>query len=677
MNESISKKYRCSSKFQIGENRQRDDQILCRLPLYCLTILVLLGVAAAQNERPGSDWPAYGRDAGGARFSPLTQINQANVKALKIAWTYRTGALEVKSSNGKKGAFESTPILIDGLLYLTTPYSRLIALDPATGAERWTFDPKIPMDRRYSEMTSRGVSAWPAANDDRKVTRRIFLATLDARLIAIDAVTGKSLETFGEDGQVDLKRGVRSSDYSTFQNYQVTSPPAVIGNIVIVGSAIGDNGGVEMERGVVRAFDVITGKLRWSFDPIPAVPTDPASKTWAGDSATRTGAANAWSIISADLDRDLVFVPTGSPSPDYYGGERKGDNRYANSVVAIKASTGRVVWHFQVVHHDLWDYDVAAQPMLINIKKDGRDVPAVVIGTKMGMLFVLDRRTGKPIFPIEERSVPQTDVPGEQTSSTQPFPSLPNPLVPHQLKAEDAWGLTDKDRAYCREKIGSLRNEGIFTPPSLKGSLAIPGNVGGMNWSGMSFDPSRNLLFVNTNILPYEVKLIPRDDYSKMVESGETNRMKGEFGRQTGTPYAMYRAPLLSPSGTPCAPPPWGKLTAVDMVSGQVRWDVPLGILPPLAIVGGKAAEFGSINLGGSTVTAGGLVFIAAAMDDKLRAFDADSGKVVWQGQLPASAQATPMTYVANGKQFVVISAGGHGKLDTKPGDHVVAFSLP
>lgn len=642
-----------------------------------LIVFSALSTADAQKQKPVADWPAYGRDAGGERFSPLTQIHRGNVGQLKVAWTYRTGAEEVIAAGKRNAAFESTPILVDGLLYLTTPYSRVIALDPASGEEKWVFDPQIALDRRYSEMTSRGVSAWPVVTDKKKVARRIFVATLDARLIALDAATGKPLPGFGENGVVDLKQDVRFGKYDGYQNYQVTSPPAIIGDLVVVGSAIGDNGAVELERGVVRAYDAVTGKLRWSFDPIPQTEKDPARKTWAGDSAVKTGAANAWSIISADAERDLVFIPTSSPSPDYYGGERKGDNARANSVVAIKASTGKVVWHFQIVHHDLWDYDVASQPMLVNLKRGGKDIPAVVIGTKMGMLFVLDRRDGKPVFPIEERPVPQTDVPGEQSSATQPFPKLPRPLVPHQLKPEDAWGLNDKDRAYCRDKIASLRNEGIYTPPSLKGSLVIPGNVGGMNWSGMSYDPTRNLLFVNTNILPFEVKLIPRDEYNKMRETGATNRVKGEFGRQTGTPYAMYREPLMSPTGTPCIPPPWGKLTAVDLASGEVRWDVPLGRIPQLALIGNKAAEYGSINLGGSMVTAGGLVFIAAGMDDKLRAFDAETGKVIWEGQLSASAQAAPMTYAVGGKQFVVICAGGHGKLGTKRGDSVMAFALP
>jgi len=633
--------------------------------------------AAADTVQGGNEWPAYGRDAGGARYSPLSQVNRGNVSQLKIAWTYRTGAEEVKAISAGNAAFESTPILVDGLLYLTTPYNRVIALDPATGTEAWTYDPQVPLDRRYSELTSRGVSTWPGAHDKRankiKNARRIFVATIDARLIALDAATGKPVAGFGENGQVDLTRDARLVERG---NYQVTSPPAIIGDLVVVGSSIGDNRGVELERGVVRAYDAVTGKLRWSWDPIPKDKLDPAYKTWAGESAMKTGAANAWSIISADPGRDLVFVPTSSPSPDFYGGERKGDNRYANSVVALKASTGRVAWSFQVTHHDLWDYDVASQPMLIDLKRNGREIPAVAVGTKMGMIFVLDRRDGKPIFPVEERAVPQTTVPGEQTSPTQPFPKLPRPLVPHQLKPEDAWGLNDKDRDWCRGQIASLRNEGIYTPPSLDGTLAIPGNAGGMNWSGMSFDPARNLLFTNTNHLPFRVKLIPRAEFDKMRETGAINRFKGEFGRQTGTPYVMYREPLLAPSGIPCFSPPFGKLTAVDLKTGEIRWETPLGKIPQLAL-SGKAAEFGSFNMGGSVVTAGGLIFIAAAMDDKLRGVDVETGKIVWEGQLPASAQAAPMTYAAGGKQFVVICAGGHGKIGTKRGDHVVAFTLP
>lgn len=626
------------------------------------------GKNKVEGSIPPSDWPAYGRDPGGSRYAPIYEVNRNSIKDLKVVWSYRTGASEVRAASANNAAFEATPILVDGALFLTTPYSRVISLDPATGRQRWTFDPQINLERRYSEMTSRGVSAWPGPDQPRnRDARRIFVATIDARLIALDAASGRRISEFGENGEVDLTRDVRLVERS---NYQVTSPPAIIGDIVVVGSAIGDNRGVELERGVVRAFDARTGKMRWSWDPIPPNPKDRARRTWDGESAERTGAANAWSIISADPSLDLVYVPTSSPSPDYYGGERLGDNRYANSVVALRASTGKVIWHFQVVHHDLWDYDVASQPLLLEVK--GK--PAVAIGTKMGMIFVLDRRTGRPIFPVVERRVPASDVTGEKAAATQPFPVLPRPLVPHTLKADDAFGISDEDRKFCREQIASLRNEGIYTPPSLKGTLAIPGNVGGLNWSGMSVDPVRGLLFANTNHLPAIVRLIPRAEFEEMRRSGETNRMNGEFARQTGTPYAMYREILRGPSGAPCAPPPWGRLSAVDLKTGQLKWEVPLGRVPQLALIS-KSAEWGSPNLGGSLVTAGGLVFIAASMDTKLKAFDVETGAAVWSGDLPASAQSAPMTYVAGGKQFVVVCAGGHGKLGSRMGDHVVAFS--
>ncbi|MFN7946857.1 MAG: pyrroloquinoline quinone-dependent dehydrogenase [Blastocatellia bacterium] len=631
--------------------------------------------ALASVTAEQANWASYGRDAGGSRWSPLTQIHRNNVGQLKVAWTYHTGEAESASPLRKYAAFEATPLMLDGTLYFSTPFSRVIALDAQTGQERWVYDPKIDLTRHYSEATSRGVSTW--LDPERKSGRRIFIATLDARLISLDAATGQPCGDFGENGQVDLTRDVRLVERG---NYQVTSPPAIINNLVIVGSAIGDNRGVELERGVVRAYDARTGRLVWSWDPIPNRPDDPARKTWSGESADKTGAANAWAPLSADPERGLVFVPTSSPSPDFYGGERPGDNRYANSIVALRAATGEVVWHYQLVHHDLWDFDVPAQPMLISLRRGGREVPAVVVATKMGFLFVFNRETGEPLFPIEERPVPQSDVPGEVTSATQPFPTLPRPLVPQQLRPEDAWGALPSDRRWCAEQLARLRNEGLYTPPSLKGTVAFPGNVGGINWSGMSFDPTRNLLITNTNRIALVVRLIPRAEFDAQRAAGA--RGKAEFAPQKGTPYGMVREVLLSPHETPCNPPPWGVLTAVDLNSGEVRWDVPLGTVPKIGILEQIALmrskqSLGSPNMGGSIVTAGGLVFIGAAMDTALRAFDIESGRVLWQGELPASANATPMTYQINNRQYVVVAAGGHGKLGSVLGDAVVAFALP
>jgi quinoprotein glucose dehydrogenase len=649
-------------------NRRRS--FICAL---FLSAIVLIGAGDSKNTNDGvAEWPAYGGDAGGSRYSLLSQIKADNVKDLRVAWTYRTGEGREDTPAWRKAAFEATPILADGTLYLSTPFNRVIALDPESGKEKWKFDPKVDLSRGYSEVTSRGVSTWL---DGSSKSRTIFVATIDARLIALDASTGALCKNFGQDGQVDLTRDVKLVDPG---DYQVTSPPAVIGDLLVVGSSMGDNRGVETERGVVRAFDVRTGKPRWSWDPIPRNPSDEARKTWKGNSAERTGAANAWSIISADAERGLVFVPTSSPSPDFYGGERLGDNRYANSVVALRASTGKVVWHFQVVHHDLWDYDVASQPLLFTMRRKGENIPAVAVATKMGHIFALHRETGKPLFPVEERKVPPTDVQGEETSPTQPFPVLPRPLVPQKLTTDDAWGMTPGDRDKCREIIRSSRSEGIFTPPSTKGTILFPGNAGGVNWGGMAYDPGRGILIASTNRLATVVKLIPQEEYNKLRQTGEANRFKGEFGRQSGTPYAMHREMLLSPSRTPCNAPPWGTLAAIDMSSGQVRWEVPLGTIPYLAAVPGSA-QWGSINLGGGIITAGGIVFIAAAMDNFLRAFDVETGKELWKGELPAGAQATPMTFRLgeDRKQYVVICAGGHGKLGTSRGDYVVAFALP
>ncbi len=657
----------------------RRSPIFLRKETLTAALAGLLSVAVAGAEDrlfpPPDVWPCYGRDCGGSRYSSLEQINRANVTQLKIAWIYRTGEAEDHSEARKKAAFEATPIFVDGTLYFSTPFDRVIALDPATGAARWTYDPKVDTSRHYSEVTSRGVSTWLDSKAARAATpqRRIFVATIDARLIALDAADGKPCLDFGNNCQVDLTRGVRLVNR---EDYQVTSPPAVIGDLVIVGPAIGDNRGVKLERGMVRAFDARNGKLQWTWDPIPRAPKDPARKTWQGDSADQTGAANAWSIISVDPKRGLVFVPTSSPSPDFYGGKRTGDNLYADSLVALRATTGKVVWHFQAIHHDLWDYDLPAQPLLFTLKRGGQEIPAVALGTKVGHLFVLHRDTGQPLFPVEERPVPRSSVPGEVASPTQPFPVAPPALAPQKFTAEGAWGPTPEDLAWSRQRLQGLRSEGPFTPPSLEGSILFPGNVGGMNWGGLSCDPERGLLIASVNSIATMVKLIPRQQFQNQRAARDGDRIKGEIGIQKGTPYVMQREFLLSPSGAPCNPPPWGSLVAVDLAMGTLRWQVPLGAMPNLS----KFPDYqtwGSPNLGGSIVTGGGLIFIGAAMDHFLRAFDIETGKELWQAELPASAQATPMTYRFGGKQYVVIAAGGHGKLGTKMGDHVVAFALP
>ncbi|HYN82764.1 MAG TPA: pyrroloquinoline quinone-dependent dehydrogenase [Gemmatimonadaceae bacterium] len=649
--------------------------------LHIALLIAVTGCAAAASRTddaaiPAGDWSAYGRDPGGARFSPLTEINKSNVSGLREVWRYRTGDVSDGTVYPRKSTFEATPILFAGTLYLSTPFNRVIALDPETGAERWSYDSKIDRTIRYSEaFASRGVSAWsnPSAQPNAVCARRIFLPTIDARLIALDAATGKPCQDFAAGGTIDLTLDVGPVAKG---EYGVTSPPAVVSGVVIVGSSMGDNRGVDLERGTVRAFDARTGAKRWSWDPIPRRRGDPGSETWDSAAATRTRAANAWGVLSADPARDLVFIPTGSASPDYYGGLRPGKDLYANSVVALRASTGHFVWGFQVVHHDLWDYDVAASPALFTWRRDGKETPAVAIATKQGHLFVLDRLTGKPLLPVEERPVPASKVTGESAWPTQPFPvATPNLVGSTAMAADSAWGVSAEDRAACRAMMTGTRSEGIFTPPSYEGSVVYPGSVGGTNWGGASVDTDKGILVTSVNRLVQVVRVIPRDNLRAASDSGR--RFGIDFASQRGTPYGMSRRFLLSPKGVPCNSPPWGELVAVDLSSGAIRWKVPLGMIPSLAAVSGSD-KWGSISLGGPITTTGGIIFVGGTMDDYIRAFDTQTGAELWKGKLPAGGQATPMTYrsPASGRQIVVIAAGGHGGLGTTLGDYVVAFAL-
>jgi len=637
----------------------------------CLTAYFLFsGAETSAQAAKDAGWPYYGHDAGGMRYSPLTQINRDNVSKLKVAWVFHTGEVQERSEDKKRSGFETTPILVDGTLYITTPFNRVIALDPATGKQRWDYDPLIDRTLDYGDgLVNRGASTWLDSSRaaGKPCHRRIFEATQDARLIALDAATGKPCADFGNGGQVSL----REVPGYLAGWYHMTSPPAVIDDIVVVGSAIDDNHRVDMPAGVVRAFDARSGALRWSWDPIPRNPADGDDTNLA--SAWRSGAANAWSIMTVDLERDLVFVPTGSASPDYYGGLRLGDNKWANSVVALHAKTGKIAWGFQLVHHDLWDYDTASPPLLATLTHDGKKIPVVIQGNKTGFLFVLNRDTGEPVFPVEERAVPKSDVAGEAASPTQPFPVAPPALVPQRLAADDAWGPTPEDRETCRTWIAAYRNEGIFTPPSIQGTLAVPGNLGGMTWSGYAFDPQRSLLVVNTNNIAARVRLIPGDKV-------QSDNEDGDYGPQRGSPYGMLRRFLQSPSDLPCSAPPWGTLTAVEMTAGKIRWQVPLGTMQDFGGAHASPVPPGSISLGGPIATAGGLIFIAGTADSAIRAFDVETGKELWKWQLPASGNATPMTYglAATGKQYLVIAAGGHPKITEESlSDALVAFTLP
>src|SRR5580658_996475 len=609
--------------------------------------------AIAQTD---AGWPNYGNDPGGSRYSAARQIDRTNVAQLKPIWTYRTGALEQQTDLIEKAAFETTPILVENQLFLSTPYNHVIALNPETGVRLWEFDPHVDLSHGYSEVSSRGVSAWidTKAKPGQPCRLRIFIGTLDGRLIGVDGKTGQPCVDFGAKGEVDLTQDAATATEWN-GGYQVTSAPAIAGDLVITGSSIADNWKVDTGRGIVRAFDARTGKLRWTWNPTP----------WADKTEPRTGGGNAWSTLSVDPKEDLVFIPVGSSAPDYYGGIRKGDDKWSDSVVALRASSGKFVWGFQAVHHDLWDYDVASQPTLFTWK-DG--TPAIVVNTKMGHVFVLNRLTGAPLLPVEERPVPQSTIAGEQSWPTQPFSTIS--LVPEQVTSDDAWGPTPQDLAWCKAKIAASQWDGMFTPPSLQGIVVFPGNVGGVNWGSAAYDPSHHIMVANTNRLIAWMKLIPRDQYAAENKKDQDNRIFGEFGDQKGAPYGLYRTFLFSPSKLPCNKPPWGTTEAVDLFTGKTVWDVPLGTMVP-------GQQTGSLNLGGPMITAGGLVFTSAAMDLYFRAFDIETGAELWKYQLPAGGQAIPMSYSIHGRQYIVIAAGGHGKLRTKQGDYVLAFALP
>ncbi|MEM9175971.1 MAG: pyrroloquinoline quinone-dependent dehydrogenase [Myxococcota bacterium] len=634
---------------------------------------------AFAEEAAPAGWPTYGGDPGGTRYSPLAEIGPENVDDLEVAWTYHTGDVPGIRPGAEKLAFQATPILQGDTLYFCSPLSRIFALDAETGEERWVYDAE-PVLESDMTLTCRGVAYWAADDEVDAAERRgeaegvcvsrVFMGTLDNGLVAVDAKTGRPCADFGKGGRVDLDRGL--GEIQPGETY-MTSPPTVIGDVVVTGAMVRDNRRIDAPGGVIRGFDVRTGALRWAFDPVPpgVAPLPPAE----GEPRFHRGTPNAWSILSADPERGLVFVPFGNPSPDFAGGHRKGFDHYGSSTVALDAETGEPVWRFQTVHQDLWDYDVASQPTLLDVEKGGRAIAAVAQPTKMGHLFLLDRETGVPLFPVEERPVPQTDVPGETTAPTQPFPTFPKPLHPHTLAPDQAFGFTPWDRGACRERIETLRNEGIFTPPSLGGSIQYPGVAGGANWGSLAHDPERRVVVLNQNYVAQVHRLIPRESG---VRPAAADLHMG-ISAMAGTPYLIDQSVLLSPFGVPCIPTPWGELMAVSLESGEKLWSVPFGTTRDMVPFFPIGLDFGLPSMGGPIVTKSGLVFIGAAMDAYLRAYSVETGALLWQDRLPAGGQATPMTYRVRpgGRQYVVIAAGGHGTLGTVPGDAVVAYALP
>lgn len=647
---------------------------LSNLLQFCFICFIFLSqclvVANAENET----WSHYGGSLAGERYVENSSINADTVSSLELAWKYRTGdSTDGSDYDGNESFFKATPILVGDKLIFSTGFNRVIALDPKTGEEHWRFDPQVDFSDDYSEMfTSRGVASWTNEQpSDLTICQvRVFIGTLDARLIALDAQTGELCIDFGRKGTVDLSKGIRK--YRK-KDYSVTSPPTVIGDLVVVGSSIGDNGAVQLESGVVRAFDVRHGKLVWTWDPIPRDRDAPGIDGWEKRSYLKTGGANVWSIMSADPDRDMIFLPTTSPSPDFYGGERLGDNTHANSVVALKASNGSFLWAYQLVRHDLWDYDLAAQPLLFDHQsEDGSIRPAVAQATKMGFVFVLDRLTGTPLHPVEEVPVPQSDVEGEVNAPTQRFPKLQ--LHATNIDSFVLWGHSEEHREACERMMTGVRFDGIYTPPSLGGSLLYPGNPGGTNWGSMALNRNQNIGYLTVNRWPTVVRLIPRRNFSKAENIGTLNGREAQFTEQSGTPYGMARFDLNF-DYIPCVEGPWSTLVAVDLNLGEILWEVPAGTTPWVDL-GDEANDWGYLTTGGPLATSGGVVFLATPYDGKFRAYEGSTGRIQWEYELPADAHATPMSYRVGGSEYVVITAGGDVTTGDGRGDYVISFEL-
>jgi quinoprotein glucose dehydrogenase len=627
--------------------------------------------AAAPAAVPPGEWHAYGRTAEGQRYSPLDQITVANAEDLTLAWHYRTGDVRGQPGDPEETTFQVTPLKVGNRLFLCTPHQSVVALDATTGEQAWRRDLGLPTGLALQHLTCRGLSYQPSSSAP-ECPAKLFMPTADGRLLALDPATGKSCSSFGGGrGEIDLWANMPNPKPGA---YYSTSPVVVTQKLVIVGGTVLDNVSTREQSGVIRAYDIETGALVWNWDS--ARPDDTAP---IGPGQTYTpNSPNSWSISSVDEALGMVYVPLGNQPPDQWGGNRsEAVERFSSSVVALDLASGRVRWHFQTVHHDLWDYDVPAQPSLIDLEIGGARIPALVQPTKQGELFVLDRRTGVPVHPVREDPVPQGAAAGDRTAPTQPRSAVS--FDPPALTESAMWGATMFDQLTCRIAFKKLRYEGRYTSPSTQGTLVYPGNFGVFNWGGVAVDPARQSLFATPTTLAFVSKLVPRSDDTSLLVQGD-KRPKDSLpalNENFGAPFAVQLSAFTSALGIPCQQPPWGFVAGVDLVSGKTAWMHRNGTVRDLAPVP-LPFRMGVPNLGGPLLTAGGVAFLTGTLDYYLRIYDAANGKEIWKTRLPAGGQSTPMTYTgADGRQYVLAVAGGHGSLGTKAGDHVMAWALP